>query len=345
MPPSPSLLSIPFEVRTTIIHLALLSPQRDPPHPDDLHKQQRQPLTDSTESRRILIPRERAANPALPLLLTNHQLHTETLDTLQRSFQNTTPCYTADIIYLTNGTLWPTWLSTPVRASHAETVHAHFRIFRCPPGLHADPLLSNQSFNGQSFMYSLHHLLLSCLVSGRHGPCGKPLTVNRLVLDFLPATEPAEKIFPLAEVISWEWLTDPKDLGDRITAKDIRKNVSDLFALPEELKAVYGRDVGLAAAAGFMCYVLRMLEWLGRLDSYVFEYAKALYENVGVVEMRVGGELHKVLDLGTCLGNAPVWERGQRSWLESRWHREVVPWMREVQERRRGLGLPVEERE
>jgi len=345
MSPSASLVGIPFELRAMVIQLVLLAPQSDPPKPDELSKQQRRPL-DATGymgelARRVWFPSEPATNPALSLLLTNRQLYDETLDMLQRASKAiTSPSYTADIIYLNDGTLWPTWLSTPFRASHADTVHVQFRIFQPPDDLRPGGQPPRRLFNGNSFMWSLYHLLLSALVSGSHGPCGIPISVDRLVLDFLPASQP--DILPLGPVVSWEWISDPKELGERIFAKDIRENISDYFPLSTSLQALCGDNAGMEAAARLMRFVKKMLGWLVGLSDEMFEKGKVLFEHVGAIEICLDGRLHKVLDLGRYLANVSGWGGGVGSWRHQTWHNEFLPWRREVEARRRRLGMPVQ---
>lgn len=349
MPASPSLFGIPFEVRAMIIQQVILAPRSNPPGTlDELAQQQRQRQPNDRLCRNcVSFLSEPATNPAMSLLLTNRQLYDETLDTLQRTFKATaaSPSYTADIVYLNNGTLWPTWLSTPVRAPHADTVHVQFRVFHHPEELRPGGVPRYRLFNCGRIMWSFHDLLLGFLLSGRHGPCGQPITVNRLVLDFLPATDATDDIFPLCPETSWEWLSTPEELGEWISAKDIRENVWECFRPPDSMEdALYRDDIGMKVAAGFMGYVWRLLEWVARTDSYyVFVKSKVLYEHLGVVEIRLDGQLHKTLDLASYLEGSPPDFGGDTRRMDRYWelYNGSVEWRREVKVKRRELGMPV----
>jgi len=351
MPASPSLFGIPFEVRAMIIQQVILAPRLSPAkNLDELAQQQRQhQLNDKSCRNYVSFLSKPATNPAMSLLLTNSQLYDETLDTLQHTFKGTaaSPSYTADIIYLNNGTLWPTWLSTPVRASHVDTVHIQFRVFHHPEELRPGGVPRYRLFNPGRVMWSCHDLLLDFLLSGRHGPCGQPITVNRLVLDFLPATDATHDIFPLCPSTNWEWLSDPKELGEWISTKEIRENVRECFRPPHWMEeALYRDDIGMKVAAGFMGYVWRLLEWIAGPDHY-YLYAKteALYEHVGVVEIRLDGKPHKTVDLASYLEGSPPdfggdTTRADRYWG---WYHGSAEWRREVKMKRRKLGMPVYE--
>jgi len=309
----------------------------NPPNPNLGDLEERIPKAHAT---RLLLPTQPTTNPALPLLLTNRQLYHETLDTLQRAYSSPTslpPSYSGDVIYLRdNGTLWPTWLSVPFRASHADTVHAQFRIFRCPPGLTIPSKPAINFFHYERFYEALHGLLESVLASGRFGPCGQPITVDRLVLNFLPAAEVA--ILPVAPIVKWEWVSDPKECGDRIFAKDIRPNIHDCFYLDKALKGLYLHDPRIEAAARFMCWVFKMLQWIAEMNYYTFSYGKVLFEHVGVIEVHLDGKLYKTLDLGARLARLPSNPQLRRP-------AELYLWKREVEAKRRKLGWPVENSE
>lgn len=332
-----------------MIILQVIQAPLDPPNPGDLNNQQWRGSKRSDRGGfdvcRVLFPIKRTTNPALPLLLTNRQIYHETLDTIQRAYKAPTsppPSYKADVIYLReNGTLWPTWLSVPFRASHADTLHAQFRIFRSPPGLIIPSEPPPNFFHHEGVMYSLHHLLASALASGKYGPFGQPITVHRLVLDFLPASEAA--ILPVAPVVTWEWVSGPKEVSESVSATDIRPDISEGFPLDTALLGLCLQSPRMEAAARLMCYVLGMLKWLAKMTTDTWEYGKVLFEHVGIIEVRLDGKVYETLDLGICLANVQHWQRnlvGSRRYRV--WHGEFVPWRREVEMRRRKLGLPVQ---
>lgn len=75
-------------------------------------------------------------NPALPLLLTCHQLHDETHDVVRRWQRTQRPAsYTADVMFVDDVGLWTTWLSVPVRTARVDTLYADFRLFGPPRDL------------------------------------------------------------------------------------------------------------------------------------------------------------------------------------------------------------------
>ncbi|KAK3379051.1 hypothetical protein B0T24DRAFT_610601 [Lasiosphaeria ovina] len=347
MPPLPSLLGIPLEVRAMIILLAAQAPQSTLPDPGELHSQLRRTLdraplaySHREQTRRVLFPAHPAANPALPLLLANRQLHDETLDTLRRAFpasSRPSVVYTADIVYLTDYTLWPTWLSVPARAPHVDTVHAQFRIFGCPAAHRLDEpprgMFSGGAGGPPPVVWPFYHLLVGSMTSGRHAPCGLPFAANRLVLDFLPAPQPGG-LLPLGRVVGFGRAA--ANAGGPLPPE----NVSEGFGLRRALEAQCRGDPGIEAAARLMTFVVNQLEHLSRLNDSVFEYGKKLHENIGVIEVRLDGKLHETIDLGQCLANMQPWTP---SYARDKWNASFLPWRREVLARRRELGMAAQD--
>jgi len=323
-----------------IILQVVLAPQSAPPSPGELHGQSRRALDKTAtgagqETHRVLFQAGPAENPALSLLLTNHQLHAETLDTVRRAFAETTPSYTTDIVYLKDQTLWPTWLSVPLRASHVDTVHAQFRIFDCPDDLRLkEPprgMFSGGCGGPPPISWPFYHLLVGSIVSGSHGPCGLPFTMKRLVLDFPPATE--DDLLPLGRVVETRWSHSPDEIWEE---------VFDYFSLDDAFNAQCLDNPRLEPAARLIRFVHNMLEFLARLTSDGFFYGRYLHENIGIIELRLDGEVYKTLDLGYHLANVRRWGSDSESFSRRQWYGNFLPWESGVKARRRELGMPAQ---
>lgn len=256
-------------------------------------------------------------NPALPVLLTNRQLGAEMQDVLRRRFADRRPDYAVDVVYLKDGTLWPTWLSVPVPADHVDTLTARFRLFSCPADM-VMPLarrlgLFDSGIGGQpTAIWLFYHLLT---VSFTRGPLGSPITARRLVLDFLPAEE--EDILPLGG-----------GFGYRSRSK------KDFYAtfLPGNYDAAAEgpADAGSTAAAMMAAFVkaqlrrlLVMVEKRGDWD-----YGKPLYENIGEIELRQAGKVLATFDLTSMLVKA------YDSAVRSHQNNGLDPWWPWVEARR-----------
>ncbi|KAK0627909.1 hypothetical protein B0T14DRAFT_513533 [Immersiella caudata] len=333
-PSSTSLLGLPLEVRDMIILSVIQSPQSIPPTSSDLLDQRREP---DTRYHRILYPAKPPNNPALSLLLANRQLHTETREALRRVFPATDPKplnYNADIVYLKdNGTFWLTWLSVPTRTSHIDTLHAQFRIFSFPPLVDYDLAVGvPKTFDLHWVSNSLIVLLENTLGSAERGPCGKPISMNRLVLDFVRAEGSAGELLPVAP-----WARP------RRRARDREEVPTECFPLRDDLRAECADDPGMEAAARLMCYFLRYLDWIVGDATFIgtWFYGKILFENVGVVEVWLNGKMYETLDLGYMLANMRYWGDAPGSYRYGTWHDKFIPWRRETQGRRRELGMPV----
>jgi len=373
MPP-PSLLTIPLEVRAMIIIEVAVAPQTSPPSPSDLHGQNRRTLDrDVTgayeETDRVFFQADAPSNPVLPLLLTNRQLHAETLDTLRRAFSTTTTTratnplsYTAHVIYLKNATLWPTWLSVPIQASHIDTLHAQFRIFPCPEGKE----MPEASARGSMFragpgvpaaiVWPFWHLLIGSLCSGTHSPCGIPFSVGRLVLNFVPVQYPGDD-------------DDKKQDGGYhgygagagegassdggSSAQRVYGPIIPEFFVPHlrlHTQGKLGKSSGMDAAARLMSFALEKIEYMAKLDAVIFDLGKKLHENIGVVEIRLDGEVFETLDLARYLDEKEAikkWRATNRRTLRRkdwRWETDFLAWKKEVEARRRELGMEAGEK-
>lgn len=272
-------------------------------------------------------------NPALALLLTNRQLHSET-----RSLLSSRPLcrplrYTLDVAYLQDCTLWPTWLSVPQRASHVDELNVQFRVFNCPADMWMMEKPSRGMFhigNGapEAIVWVFYHLIYIALA---YGPCGRPITVGRLVLDFLPTDE--EDIIPLGvsrhRRRRLSDLTNPRDFF-RLWRVDNRPNpVFD----PTDFKT--------HAAAAMMCFVERELDMLLGIGADMFRYGRIIYENIGEIEYRVAGKAQGEAGVAWQLAHTAMWGMNATSFSRQSWYAKFCPWLPKVQERRRKLGMPV----
>lgn len=203
-----------------------------------------------------------------------------------------------------------------------EPVHG---MFRPAPGIPA------------AIAWPFYHLLIGSLRSGGYGPCGIPFSVNRLVLDFLPATEEEGDILPVGPVVERRWLT----------ASAVEEVLPEFFGLHPRLEGKAWHEPGMEAAARLMSFVLEQIDFFAKLNPGTFHLGKKLHESIGVVELRLDGEVFEMVDLGRYLGakDAFVWwsaanKRALRR-KEWRWELDFVPWKKQVERRRQELGMDV----
>ena len=351
-----------------IIKEVVLHSYASPPKPTDLHGQRRRELSKEItgiydEARRVRFPAGPASNPALSLLLVNHKMYDETLEAVKHISIATPITYTADIIYLKEVTLWPTWLSVPMRASHIDTLYAQFRIFDCPAGKEMpQPAVYKRLFlpgpndddnnPPQALIWPFYHVLIGSLLSG--SPCGNPVSINRLVLNFLPDMSSMETLLQV----------HPSILQQAHGLCLLRQDWVVPFCCPERKPPLFGNVDPLGgggdgdgdghddyrqylrriATEWLMVYVLDQLEEMARLRMENVELGKIIFENIGFIDVQLDGLCFVKIDLAQALEVAH--SRKQDDDQSERWARkfpvEFARWKRKVEARRQSLGMPGE---
>ncbi|KAI0385559.1 hypothetical protein F5Y04DRAFT_187948 [Hypomontagnella monticulosa] len=326
------LLNLPQELRDQIFTLVCLA-AREPPHPSTCRIEHRRTCEEYDFSRapiardRVWFERRALENPMLSLLLVNHQVHQEAQDVLRRI--SDPPNYAIDVMFLKDGTLWPTWLSVPKLRRNLGNMYAQFRVF-CPPNylqtLHTDDPYGSEDPGPPPIVWLFYHLLSGFL---RNGPLALDrneddggFTVQHLILDFLPASE--KGILPFASFIQYF-----KEVDDMVAPSDVGNNPTR------------GADESLLAAEYFAHFIRALLLRLLNLKPTAMKYGRILYENVGDIEIRIDGqfkwrlgipEMLSKLSFGDNLGPSRVVTPEQRFWH----------WKQVALARRRKAGLPVE---
>lgn len=133
----PSLLSLPREIRDSILELVLFAVR---PAPDvSLAEKTRAPFTTTSTPwgsvpgfkswsygpENVHMEQTSYTSNSAPLLRVNHQLAAETAAALARL--SPLPCE-LDVLFFKEAQLWPTWLRVPVLAKQLDQVNATFRI-------------------------------------------------------------------------------------------------------------------------------------------------------------------------------------------------------------------------
>ncbi|KAI2624616.1 hypothetical protein GGS26DRAFT_205327 [Hypomontagnella submonticulosa] len=326
------LLSLPQELRDQIFTLVCIA-ARKLPDPSTCRIEHRRTCEGYGFSRaptardRVWFERRAIENPMLSLLLVNHQVHRETQDVLRRI--SDPPNYAIDIMFLNDGTLWPTWLSVPKLQRNLGNVYAQFRVFHTPGHLqarNADDLYGSEDPGPPPIVWLFYHLLSGFL---RNGPLALDrdkddggFTVQNLILDFLPASE--KGILPFASFIQYF------------------KEVDDVAAPnPLEIDPGRGGDESLLAAEYLAHFIRALLLRLLNLKPSAMKYGRILYENVGDIEIRINGqfkwrlgipEMLSKLSFGNGVNNSRMVTPEQRFWH----------WKQVALARRRKASLPIE---
>ena len=121
-------LNLPFELRTLIIEHVLYTPLSPPLTPEDgiqYHDLKYNAWVNRGRNAYYNHQSKHSPSNCLPLLLTNHQISTETRMILGRMKVE----YILDISVKDDLRLLLTWLSVPCLTTHISTLYAHVRLF------------------------------------------------------------------------------------------------------------------------------------------------------------------------------------------------------------------------
>jgi hypothetical protein len=254
-----------------------------------------------------------AMRDATSLLLLNHQLHNETLETI-RLLPNK-HSYVLDLIIANEEKLWPTWLYAPVYSTRVDKVYAAIRTigYLQKRGYH-----SNNIFEGGgphritlSFWNLIERFLKVGPVGRRMRKNDRRISLKELVID-VHSPDPVYKILPM-------------DHSGQFRAQAYRENNGpDYLMNPEYILQHILGDIRGALAMG----------------NATASYGSLVYERVGSIKVLMDGELHKEWDLAKCLndvqfnnsfGNYP---REKRTGVFRKWKRNAY-------KARVEFGLPV----
>jgi hypothetical protein len=336
-------LKIPFELRALIIGHVLYTPLNPPVTPlqsDGIeYNDLRYKAWVGRGSKAYYTQQSMASFPScLSLLLTNHQISTETQMILGRMQVD----YILDISVKDDLNIFLTWLSVPCLTTHISTLYANVRLF--------GHIIEKRAIRSQlgdggrlGFHWSFYAALERFL---RYGPVGEKkrkeedesseyrrtkqefedrgMLIDTLVLDFQSAE--LELAFPPEDVTYKHWWRRHwgRDRGDQ---SEISETLSSYTTRPEWL---------CEYLQGWICGLLHM-------SYHTSKFGQPIYEHIGTIRMLVDGQLHYEFDLaawlarlrftdpGDTMGHLPTNERESGFW---KWKKET--WLR-----RESQGFPV----
>ncbi|KAI1485116.1 hypothetical protein F5X96DRAFT_368737 [Biscogniauxia mediterranea] len=333
MPSRASFLGLPYEIRDAILELVLYQPRRVPTVPSlaELSRRKITPLRRQLNYSRhiyasVLFDADPLTNPAVPLLLINHQIHDETVQILSRMASRPQDI-ALDFLCLDNGSIWPTWLSLPTLGPRYRTLYIRVRLCATPDGLtDTEMKRSNPDFVGFDDWPSTCAVDVSLRTFAQGGPLARQdsagITAEHLVMDFLPTAESNVLPFGLApELTPWAYL------------QECIPNY-DTFALDAP------SDLSLAAGHTMSNYILTQTIYglVSHLQPRL--HAAMLYERFGDFEVRLNGTTRARIDMADMLARFPFVDSDGEPRLASF---DPFTWKDVTTEKRRKAGLPVKD--
>ncbi|KAF2801804.1 uncharacterized protein BDZ99DRAFT_469329 [Mytilinidion resinicola] len=275
------LLSLPRELRDTIIDRVLSSARLAPPTISSAESNRcappsyegpQDPGFDSWPYGQSHVRFEQPAyiSNSYPLFLTNHQLAAETASALRRL---SLP-YELDVMQVDEAELWPTWLSVPVLTSKLDVVNVTFRA----TGFAKKRSMWKRGCGAPPYMLWCFYYLLEHVL--KRGPVGKTsaswdreVSIKTLNLNFVGNNH----VSP----------------GDPSDSRDIKYTYS---ADPDE--NTNNMDLRPEWVADFLDSELWGLLGMGNSGA---AYGKILHERVGSIQFMVNGETKENLNLTNIL--------------------------------------------
>ncbi|RLL95785.1 hypothetical protein CFD26_103904 [Aspergillus turcosus] len=332
-------LEIPFELRALMIRHVLYTPLSPPVTPlqsDAIqYNDLRYKAWGGSGSKAYYNKQQSMASSSscLSLLLTNHQISTETRVVLGRRKVD----YILDISVKDDLTLFLTWLSVPRLTTHISTLYANVRLFG-----HIIEKRAVRSQFGDGGRLGFHWSFYAALERFlRYGPVGEKrrkeedesseyrrptqefedrgMLIDTLVLDFQSAE--LELAFPPEDVTYKHWWGRHwgRDWRDQ---SEISETLSSYTTRPE-----------------WLCEYLRV--WIGGLlhmGYHTSAFGKPIYEHIGTIRMLVDGQLHYEFDLAACLARLRFTDPGI---LTNDRESGLWKWKKETLLRREAQGFPV----
>lgn len=322
-------LNIPFELRMLIIEHVLytpLSPPRTPLESDGIEYNDLRYKAWVSRHTNVYYNQQSKPSPSncLSLLLTNHQILTETRMILGRMKVD----YILDISVKDDLLLFLTWLSVPCLTTHISTLYANVRLFG---HIIEKRTIRNQLGDGgrRGFHWSFYAALERFL---RYGPVGakkgkeeaessqypretkefedRGILIDTLVLDFQSAE--LELFFPPKDVTYKHW-----------SGRHWGRDRGDQSETPETLSSYKTRPEWLCE------YLETWVSGLLYMGYHTSEFGKPLYERIGTIRMLVDGQSYGEFDLAAWLARLRFTESG------------LWKWKKETLLRREAQGFPV----
>ncbi|KAM0327580.1 hypothetical protein ACHAQA_005873 [Verticillium albo-atrum] len=245
-----------------------------------------------------------------------------------------------DVLFVNDGGLWPTWLSQPGPARHVDMLHAQFRVEELSKDKDVASTWKkiqwgNGRGSGKKAALTFGRLITSYLQSGPTLPPFSTYdsraenTIGRLVLDVPLAPEAEDGSSPVI----------PRFAGERY-----------LFGAPGrfvarredgQLEWVRSREEAdpRRLPAEKLAYFMR-LELIRILKCRHFTH-EILYDGIGVMEIRVDGELRWLVDTEAQIQHARQTDPDDEAWCPRHPKSSFMCQMEKVHSRRKERGLDV----
>ncbi|KAM0270620.1 hypothetical protein ACHAQH_009381 [Verticillium albo-atrum] len=322
-----TLFTLPRELRDSILRHAIFSADGALATPSIVAADR----TQKANGQVVFYPQAPPRVNAASLLLTSKLLRAETQD------RNLT--YVIDVMFVKTSGLWPTWLSIPRLATHVDTLHASFRIKDLPEDMAPTFRRKNWWRGGDggppAAVWSFYWLLVGFLECGPVSlklPTGSStarFSIARLVIDVQLAEEGEDHGVLESEHGRHEhymfgrgmWFVARRE--DGVLEKVRTLEETDPRRLPAE------------KLARFMGGELLMLLGLGR---HSYGYGRVLYECIGVLEVRVDGDVRILMDLGELFDLFPAGSEDDRE-MQHTWTPAFAAWKKETMALRKERGL------
>lgn len=325
----PSLLSLPYELRGRIIDFVIWSSRplpegrgaSSPPRiePDDIEYRYawRAKGTKYESDPSVYVPNARG------LILTNHQLHAETVGRMA------SVDYDLDIMVVDEAELWPSWLRLPsVVCRRVDTVRVSIRTVGSPPPRRSmfQPGDGGPAQMAWSFFSLLERFLrLGPVAPGHpHGPesrmksTDRGLSIRNLELDVRP---------PGRIPARYKLAAPDQRLVRPGTPRRDRRGEKNLIMHPQEV-------------AEFLC---DMIQALTDMSYYTAAHGAVLFERVGRIQVRVDGQPPREWCLAEILADFPADHPPPASYQTLRNPKlaHFPTWREHAWSRRARFGLPV----
>ncbi|CRK15152.1 hypothetical protein BN1708_011372, partial [Verticillium longisporum] len=295
------LLSIAPELRDLILEEVLRLPEREAPvDPSASQDRKRRKYRDDmrcSDGHDIWVKEKNflaAAQKTPAIMLVNRQLHAEAAAVIARTKTH----YRLDVMYVKECGLWPTWLSVPRLAHHADSIYVQFRIFDPPTDVNEDWRNPRQFLGGDGgpamIVWNFFAMMKDYLL---HGPTAfeslvatkNSFSVKTLILDILPpppGTKDDNLGFPSGSA-----------QGSRLERFVASRMASHRWPIPPE-----GMKHTMPAEKLAIFIAGRLSSLLSRHE----DYGAPVFHRVGSIDIRVGGETRRLFDLDELLDMIPT---------------------------------------
>lgn len=300
-----TLMTIAPELRDQILEEVLFIPERKPPESPSASQARTRRMyagdpVECFDGHDIWVPQEpflhRGDVGPPSVLLVNRQLYHEGKAILRKAKRKAH--YRLDVMYVKDCGLWPTWLSVPRIAHHADSIDVQLRVFDPPDYVDPERRNPRQFISGDlvglpMIVWNFFALLKDYLC---YGPSAFEAVVDRpsafsvkhLILDILP---------PPAGTLDDNLSFPPSSPQGVLLEAFERSKVSEHWPRP------LAKETHLMVAEKLAYFVASKI---GGLLSRYEDHGRALYENIGSIDIRVDGVSRRLFDLDELMGIIPT---------------------------------------